>query len=180
MNKWTKLIGNGDLKTHVAPGHLAEEIAADLTERGLSCSDGGGADNFFFDGVSGMVFMDRPTISTDICGLKAVIVCENIQHTIARLKSAPIRTTASGNEYVKYHDLYWCLVLTPAQRDEFVTAMSQRVAEADVLSCEFYANKKPINEILAEANAAAIGKPVAAEEVGIDPHKRYRAPKGVN
>jgi hypothetical protein len=180
MAKWTHIMGKGNLKHHVVPAHLAQEIAADLSARGMSFALMGNPSGFMLDGTRGMCYSGRPKLSLRVLGLSLTVVCENIANTLQALRSAPIRYTVNGREYIKLHDTFQCLVLTPAQRDTFVACLLQHVEAAEIASCEFYAHKKALNVVLAEAARKSTGAVLPPEAVGSDPHKRYRTPAGVN
>jgi len=167
------MLKGAGVKNHVVPASLAKGIMQDLTERGTPLVIQGEAEGFYLDTV-GMCHVDRPVMGFAVRGLAVRAVAEVVSLAMSTIASLPVRYTPAGKPYVKHHEQYMCLVMTPAQRDALVAKLSAIVDDAEVAACVFYRNMLPINVVLAEANAKAIGRPVDPKLFGADPHARFR------
>lgn len=151
---WKKLTDKNHVwKTHVAPADLVPFIQHELEERWKRDLESGAAPNelglapeapeFITEKISssgmdsgGMCMQTRAIRHIDIDGLEFSVPSQDWTNILSSIRLETSRRFSSGVEYYKIHSLYFCLVLTPAQRDHLVSSMEDQAEAAEVESDE--------------------------------------------
>lgn len=142
---------------HIVPDSLAEQLVAEMTERGhpvhdyaatytaeVAASLGGNPKvmtEWCID-FGGMVHVHQPYETFSIDGLAVDVASDRIDRVAELVAAAPLRRFADGNAYYKLRHWMHATVLTHAQLTELKRQLSERVAIAAAKSDEFIAALK--------------------------------------
>lgn len=167
-------------KPHAVPVNFADALVDEMHERGFegeivrrpitSCALDQG----------GMCFADRPLEEFQFAGLDFAVPSEHVLHfhdRLAELLPRQFECRARGGSsraYYKLHSYWNCVVLSPALRRQLLRSLRRRIDRAEARATAFYMNRRPLNEVLAEANERATGQRVPPELLGADRHVRFR------
>jgi len=185
---WRWLIIDG-WKSHAVPEYLEGCLVTSLHARQAPEDDHAEVQSTPLVSMSidqpGMVVMTRPWMTFHIDGLDIEIPCEDVLSFLSQLNEAKPREFGhekagafKGLTYYKLHGFHRCIVLTPDLKMMLTEALEAGLAEAEAQATAFYADRKLPSEILREANAAALGKPI--EEIpdcGAHKQDRFRLTK---
>jgi len=170
-------------KPHVLPAKWRHLLVSDLRRRDPGPAVSGKLEiaakpttEIFLD-LRDPCYADAPDETVDCYGLSVSMPSEFVATFAQDLERAPLRHFQVGRgrvSYYKLHSGYGCLVLSEGQRNDLLIKLQNLTSNAEERARAFYESKKPINQVLAEANQVATGAACRPEDVGIDPHKRYR------
>ena len=152
MSTWKILTDKNHIwKAHVASADLIPFLQHELTERwerdlkngtvtrGEWAANAPEVPEFFVRDISecsmdsgGMCSTTRKWRDVSIDGLPFSVPSQDWTSILYRLRLEAPRKFDSGVEYYKIHDRFYCLVLTPAQRDHLINAMEEQLEEAEV------------------------------------------------
>ncbi len=175
--RWQFLTFGTSAMMHVVPCKLVEAIIADMESRGAALTSRKNVESFYMDS-GGMMFAGRPVTSVRFNGIKFEMPAEDVRHFLAQIASLPERKTADGMPYWKAKGFFQrALVLGPGDKTSILRALREKLQAAEAEAAAFYHGRKPINQALADANNAfrAPEDRVRAEDVGDDPHARFRS-----
>lgn len=177
--QWFNIFSD-DWKPHLVPASFADALVDEMHERGFEgeivrhsivrCSLDQG----------GMCFAERPWEEFQFAGLDFAVPSEHVAHFHDRLAELPPRQFecrargSSSRTYYKLHSYWNCVVLSPALRRQLLRSLQRRIDRAEARATAFYRDKRPLNEVLAEANERATGQKMPPELLGVDRHARFR------
>ena len=149
-------------KAHFTPASLQRALLRDLADQGhdiravIKPTVATGLD------TSGMCHVGRPWEDFKLSGVTISFPSEAILTFRDRIARSAQRVFAGKVElpYYKIHDALRCLVLTPAQRRVLLALLTERLPIAERNARVFYADKRPVREILRTVNAKTAGIPV--------------------
>lgn len=121
---------SGGFKAHYCPAALVGGLVADLEARDAGVK---GVENAVSGSIDlpGMAMADRPWEKVMIGEFVLSVPSQDFAIILERLRDAPIRRFADGSEYHKVHGWLHCLVVSPEQRDELISAMEEKAPEAE-------------------------------------------------
>ena len=166
-------ISSNDWKTHAVPATFADALVAEMHERGFEGEIARHSINRCGLDRGGMCFADRPWERFQFAGIDFSVPSEHVAHFHARLIELTPRQFGS-RIYYKLHCYWNCIVLTPALRRQLLRSLQRRIDRAEARATAFYRDKRPLNEVLAEANARSTGQKLPPEALGVDRHARFR------
>jgi hypothetical protein len=166
MVPWKWLLIDGWM-SHAVPAYLVQTLVDDLAGRPES---EGKVPEVVAEDITrfsidrpGMAAMGRPWMDFYIDGLHISTPCEDVVTFIGKLKKRPMRTWDKGTtryvgaNYYKLHGFNRCIVLTPDLRFDLIEALEAKIENAEAQATAFYADRKPLGQVLQEANAIAHG-----------------------
>lgn len=167
------VISSDDWKSHATPVIFVDALIAEMHERGFK----GEIDRRLLVEYGldrgGMCFVNRPLETFLFNGLVFTIPSEHVDYFYNALTELTPRKFGSRT-YYKLHCYYSCIVLTPTLRRQLLRSLRRRVDRAEAVATAFYRSKRPLNELLAEANEKATGEKCPPEICGVDRHARFR------
>jgi hypothetical protein len=161
--KWRFILfEDSKTKAHIVPAILEKPLLRDLEARGHNIK--ANVKPILVTGLdeAGMCHQDRPWEELVLSGLKINFPSEAVVSFWDRFRRSPLRCFAGAvaRDYYKIHDPLRCLVMTPAQKGRLEVQLAQRTAAAEQRAHEFYADKRPIRDILREVNARVSNVPI--------------------
>jgi len=170
-------------KAHVVSANLIPDLELELLERAETEAKEQGTpifttlsvkDNVVGLDLPGMIMKDRSIRTVDIDGLTLEMPSQDWESLLAEVKLLQKRVFASGLGYYKIHAHFYCLVLTPEQRNIMIKAMEAQLAEAAVEGeaddKRFADGLRKLNEELAEKGGAQIisARALAYDQAQVD------------
>lgn len=166
-------IGSDDWKLHATPAIFADALVVEMHERGFKGEiDKRPLVRYSLD-QGGMCYVDRPWEQFQFAGLSFSVPSEHVQHFYRVLGGLPPRKFGA-RIYYKLHCYWNCLVLTSVLRRQLLRSLYRRIGRAEARATVFYKAKRPLNEVLVEANEKATGQKLPIELAGPDRHARFR------
>lgn len=156
--KWVTF-DNGGIG-HLVAEDLLSGLVADLARRGCPVSKVVACLKFQID-MPGLSAVDRPIEKFTLDGVTVEIPSEDIGALAEQLNALKVRKFDDGRSYFKMHGRYRAWVLTPVQHHELLTKLCMILPNAETRAKAFYVRRKPLSEVLREANAKANDVPVS-------------------
>ena len=167
------IIYSANWKPHAVSVSFADALVAEMHERGFEGEIVRQPLTKYGLDRGGMCRADRPVERFAFTGLDFGVTSEYVAHFHRQLDGLSPRKFGART-YYKLHCHWSCLVLTPALRQQLLRALWCRIDGAEARATVFYADKKPLNEVLVEAVERATGVELPLGAVGTDRHARFR------
>lgn len=159
-----------DADGYITPAELGPTVIDALCHLGHSfrANEPFGPTGASFD-LPGIMAVGRPQETIELSGLALTVPSEDIGEIIARLQRRVSIESGPLAGMIRLGGFYRSLLLTPALRDEFLTALERIADEADARAAAFYRDRPTGQESLRAA------QPHAPESAyGPDRHARFR------
>jgi len=120
------------MKSHLSTLSIHGPLCRDLESRhGVVKLTEDYGDPAFFEVYGGPCLVDRPLEDFTVDGNILRVPCDNVGGLLNRLEENPLRIFEDGSKYYKIHGPYWCLVLTPEERDSLLNQCRKIVESAE-------------------------------------------------
>jgi hypothetical protein len=139
---WKTLVfdfAKGDLiKSHLVTETLYKQLREDLESRsGVVKLSENYPKPAFFEVFGGMCFVEMPKEVFNINGNVLEVPSNNVGALCGILESYQERTFKDGSKYYKIHGPYWCLVLTPEEKNLLQQQCNAICEQAEERASEF-------------------------------------------